>query len=71
LRYALLARIVAGLALPSMPMFVTSNSKWLGLIVPLLTALVGWCPAYGALGVNTCPTTCDKAKFPVRMERVG
>src|ERR1700730_8141505 len=33
-----------------MPMFVTSNSKWLGLIglVPLLTALVGWCPAYGA-----------------------
>jgi hypothetical protein len=33
-----------------MPMFVTSNSKWLGLIglVPLLAALVGWCPAYGA-----------------------
>jgi Inner membrane protein YgaP-like, transmembrane domain len=58
LRYALLARIVAGLALLSMPMFVTSNSKWLGLIglVPLLTAFVGWCPAYGALGVNTCPT---------------
>jgi Protein of unknown function (DUF2892) len=45
-----------------MPMFVTNNSKWLGLIglVPLLTALVGWCPAYGALGVNTCPPkTCD------------
>jgi hypothetical protein len=41
-------------------------------LVPLLTALVGWCPAYGALGVNTCPPkTCDKAKFPVRMERVG
>jgi hypothetical protein len=38
-------------------MFVTSNSKWLGLIgrVLLITALVGWCPAYGALGVNTCP----------------
>jgi hypothetical protein len=45
-----------------MPMFVTSNSKWLGVIglVPVLTALVGWCPAYGALGINTCPPkTCD------------
>ena len=27
-----LARVVAGLALLSMPMFVTSNWKWLGLI---------------------------------------
>jgi hypothetical protein len=62
LQYALLVRIVAGLALLSMPMFVTSNSKWHSLIglVPLLTALVGWCPAYGALGVNTRPPkTCD------------
>jgi hypothetical protein len=50
-------RIVAGLALLSMPMFVTSEWKWLGLIglVPLLTALAGWCPAYTILGVKTCP----------------
>ena len=28
---------------------------WLGL-VPLATALVGWCPAYTLLGVSTCKT---------------
>lgn len=26
---------------------------WLGLI-PLGTALVGWCPLYSLLGINTC-----------------
>lgn len=26
---------------------------WIG-AVPLVTALVGWCPAYTLLGVNTC-----------------
>jgi len=52
------ARIIVGLGLLSMFMFVGSGWKWLGLIglVPLLTALVGWCPAYGVLGVKTCPT---------------
>ncbi|MFO1090605.1 MAG: DUF2892 domain-containing protein [Hyphomicrobiales bacterium] len=28
---------------------------WIG-IVPLLTALVGWCPPYSLLGINTCET---------------
>lgn len=28
---------------------------WIG-VVPLLTALVGFCPAYTLLGINTCPT---------------
>lgn len=23
-------------------------------LVPLLTALVGWCPPYALLGINTC-----------------
>ncbi|OQX30277.1 MAG: hypothetical protein B0D96_00545 [Candidatus Sedimenticola endophacoides] len=34
---------------------VTTGSLWgmLGL-VPLLTAAVGWCPAYLPLGINTC-----------------
>jgi len=51
------ARIIVGLGLLAMPMFVGSEWKWLGLIglVPLLTALVGWCPAYAVLGVKTCP----------------
>lgn len=26
---------------------------WLGL-VPLATSLMGWCPAYALLGMNTC-----------------
>ncbi len=26
---------------------------WLGL-VPLATGLVGWCPPYSLLGINTC-----------------
>lgn len=26
---------------------------WLG-VVPLLTGLVGWCPPYALLGLNTC-----------------
>lgn len=24
-------------------------------IVPLATGLMGWCPAYSLLGLNTCP----------------
>ncbi|MCI0466302.1 MAG: DUF2892 domain-containing protein [Beijerinckiaceae bacterium] len=49
------ARIIGGLGLLSMPMFMESNWKWLGLLglVLLITALAGWCPAYGALGVST------------------
>lgn len=27
---------------------------WIG-IVPLVTAAIGWCPAYTLLGINTCP----------------
>ena len=28
---------------------------WLGL-VPLATGLIGWCPPYAMLGINTCRT---------------
>ena len=31
---------------------------WIG-IVPLATGLMGWCPAYTLIGVNTCPTNKD------------
>lgn len=27
---------------------------WIG-IVPLATGLIGWCPFYPLLGINTCP----------------
>lgn len=47
-------RIVAGLALIGMA--VTGLIGMWGYIgiVPLLTALLGWCPAYTLLGMNTC-----------------
>lgn len=27
---------------------------WIG-VLPLATGLLGWCPAYSLLGINTCP----------------
>jgi len=48
------ARLVVGLALIAL-VFVgpRTNWGWIG-AVPLLTALVGWCPPYAILGINTC-----------------
>nr|MBO2480361.1 DUF2892 domain-containing protein [Bacillota bacterium] len=50
-------RVVVGLALLSMLLFVEGNLKWLGLIglIPLLTAAVKWCPLYTLFGIRTCP----------------
>lgn len=48
-------RIVLGLALIALTL--TGNIGvwgWIGL-VPLLTALVGFCPLYAVLGLRTCP----------------
>ncbi len=48
-------RIVVGLVVVSL-YFWGPQSPWalLGLI-PLVTGLVGFCPAYRLLGLNTCP----------------
>lgn len=48
-------RIVAGLALIAAT--ATGNIGVWGYIgvVPLLTGLMGWCPVYTMLGLNTCP----------------
>jgi hypothetical protein len=48
-------RIVAGLVLLALGWF--GPLGWWGLVglVPLATALVGFCPAYALLGLNTCP----------------
>jgi hypothetical protein len=50
-------RLIAGLALLSMLFLVEGSAKWFGLIglVPLGTALIGWCPLYTLLGLSTCP----------------
>lgn len=47
-------RIVAGLILISLA-FIGPKTPWgwIG-IVPLATGLIGWCPAYTLLGLNTC-----------------
>ena len=48
-------RIVAGLALIAMAvMGVGAPWTWIG-VVPLVTGLIGWCPAYTIFGLNTCP----------------
>lgn len=49
-------RIVGGLVILSAFFLAEGNLRWLGLIglVPLATGLFRWCPAYAALGMNTC-----------------
>jgi hypothetical protein len=50
-------RIVVGLALIAYALLGTGSWHMLGWIgvVPLATALLGFCPAYTLLGINTCP----------------
>ena len=47
-------RIVAGLILIAL-VFVGPQTVWgwLGMI-PLITGIVGWCPAYSIFGIKTC-----------------
>jgi hypothetical protein len=50
------ARIVIGLALvlvAVVPSTIQTAWGWIG-VVPLATALIGWCPAYTLLGIRTC-----------------
>ena len=47
-------RVVAGVGILSLA-FVGPHSPWAYLgAIPLLTGLVGFCPLYAILGVNTC-----------------
>ncbi|HFB66743.1 MAG TPA: DUF2892 domain-containing protein [Aeromonadales bacterium] len=48
-------RVIAGLVLIAL-VFVGPQTPWgwVG-VVPLLTGLIGWCPLYAILGLNTCP----------------
>ncbi|HUN91137.1 MAG TPA: DUF2892 domain-containing protein [Burkholderiaceae bacterium] len=49
-------RIVAGIALIGLTLAGTIGAwGWIG-VVPLLTGLVGTCPLYRIVGINTCPT---------------
>ena len=47
-------RIVLGAGLISLA-FVGPANPWFFLgAVPLATGLIGWCPPYAMLGINTC-----------------
>jgi hypothetical protein len=54
-------RIVAGVGLLALGAF--GPLGWWGLVglVPLATGLVGWCPPYAMLGINTCPAGSRQA----------
>ncbi len=50
-------RILAGLVLIALAATGTVGVwGWIG-VVPLATALLGWCPPYALLGISTCPRT--------------
>ncbi|MGA8148636.1 MAG: DUF2892 domain-containing protein [Gallionellaceae bacterium] len=49
-------RVVVGLALIGMTLAnVIGVWGWIG-VVPLLTGIFGFCPAYLPFGLSTCPT---------------
>jgi len=49
-------RIVIAVVLFSLYFILEGNLRWISLIgiVPLATALIGWCPLYLPLGLSTC-----------------
>jgi len=49
-------RAIAGIGLISL-VFVGPQTVWgwIG-VIPLATAVFGWCPPYAMLGINTCGT---------------
>jgi len=47
-------RVVVGIAVLSLA-FVGPKTPWAYLgVIPLLTGIIGFCPLYAILGVNTC-----------------
>lgn len=50
-------RVILGVVLLSLALFGPQTPwGWIGL-VPLVTGLIGSCPLYTLLGLNTCPMT--------------
>ena len=51
-----IVRIVAGLALIAGVLFANGPTwAWIG-VLPLVTGLTNFCPAYSIFGINTCKT---------------
>ncbi|THF65869.1 DUF2892 domain-containing protein [Pseudothauera nasutitermitis] len=51
-------RIVVGIALIAWALLGGPVWAWIG-VLPLATGLMGWCPAYLLIGLNTCPLKKD------------
>ncbi len=51
------ARIIAGTLILTLVFIFEGNVRWWALVglMPLLTGVLRWCPAYTLLGLNTCP----------------
>ncbi len=48
-------RVIVGAGVLSLA-FIGPQTPWAYIgLVPLLTGLVGFCPLYAVLGINTCP----------------
>ena len=52
-------RLLVGVGLLAFFFLGEGGARWLGLIglIPLATAVFGWCPAYRLLGLSTCPAS--------------
>jgi hypothetical protein len=48
-------RVAVGLAVLSLLIWLPGNWRWFGLIglVPLVTGIIGYCPAYALMGIST------------------
>lgn len=48
-------RIVAGIVVLSLLVWLPGNWRWFGLIglVPLITGIIGYCPSYALFGIRT------------------
>lgn len=48
-------RVITGIILLSLLFILDGNIRYIGLIgfIPLITAIVGFCPLYKLLGINT------------------
>ncbi len=54
-----LIRIVIGVALIGYAYMTGNTIAYIG-IIPIITALIGWCALYSILGISTCKGTCNR-----------
>ena len=59
-----LGRVLLGLAVLSLLSFDLGDLRWLGVlgVIPIATALIGWCPVYQLFGIYTSPDEPPKRR---------